>query len=416
MKAKKNEEIEQLQLLLKTGTEGQIQTFLCAISEKNQIQAYRVCLENQGRYLEEAVFSLLDNVSPISVLSEFDFLINSQASYKDKVRAYSRQLLQSLSSQQLSRKAEKLFFYLDSPCPLIRYLAEELLRKISPTDLSMEVVEKYYLLYRSDASRVARDLMIKIIKSWSPSEMINNFSYLLAFQSAVDTEIKELGDLGVLQVMEGWSIDRLAAELGNLVTFANSENYEVFELSAKLALRVLFEREVADNKYFLNYLVSLQKSVNEQTLRISEALALDVLMNASEDLLFEKRDFLILCQESKHSLIRRRALVLLDRIPVNRFADCTEDLLAYYKTGKYSLRKTVRRILYRIDSGKFVPILNKLLEAQRSVDAEFRELNASLALRIGSWQLAEQREYLSEMRDSKLINVAHLAQELYAKV
>ena len=412
---RKNELID-FKLLLEIGSEYQVQKALCRMSQSNQIQAHRACLETQKPYLEKAVFALTKDVLPETILEGFDFLMNLQASYKDKVRAYSRQLLESLGGKELSKKTEKLFFYLDSPCPLIRYLAEELLKKISPCDLNIGVVEKHYIFYRSDASRVARDLIVKIIKSWDLPEMINNFSYLLTFQSAVDKEIKELGDLGVLKVMEQWPVHRLAKELGSLMAFEKSENYEIFELSAKLALRVLFERETADNKQFLNYLAALQKSVDEQTLRISEALALDILMDVSEDLLFEKRDFLILCQESKHSLIRRRSLVLLDRIPVTMFADYTEELLAYYKIGRYSLRKTVRRILYRIDSGKFVPILDKLLEAQRSVDHDYRELNASLALRIGTWQLVEHKDYLREMRDSKLINVATLAEELYAKV
>ncbi|MFZ4632455.1 MAG: hypothetical protein ACOYL8_04655 [Patescibacteria group bacterium] len=395
----------------------QIGILLDCVSSHESIQACSICYETNRQEVREAANNYASKLRPEIIYDNLELLLNYQRSLSQNVRDFAKSKYELFNSQKLSENFTVLVAALGSNYTLVRFYAEELLIKIDPKDLfpRFNLLSDFYNAGPNCVRRIAKKMLIKTMHSFTAPLMLKHLSTIIEFQKSDDEDIKNLADWIYLTVVKCyWPFEKLSGELPFLIECRSSSSDMVSEVSASIFLAIAENWEIAKLSKDIDYLVTLQCFGENTIRRRSRDLSLKILEGYTPENLYKYRNFLIRCQESKFYSVRHQSNLLLAKIPISMYSNPADikSLIDWHYNGYRFVGKTVKRILFKIPAENYLPLLDDLIVAQRSIDHEHRYLNEALALRINIKDLRSKAEDISVWLGSGYVNVANLAREL----
>jgi len=399
---------------------AQLKSFLVAVPVNERLEACAICQESSCPEIREAAINFSNNLKPTVVYDSLGFLLDCQKSQNQQVRDFAKSKYNLFNSKILSANLLLLIGKVNSRFPLVGYYANELIVKIEPVDLAIrfKLLSDFFMCSTGEAYQATKKMLLKSAHSLTPEMISANYPVALELKNSDDSEIKNLGEWMYLMVAKScWSFVKIREIKPFLIQCRQSESEAVKEVAAYLFIKTVEFLPISGLVDELDYFISLQFSTNKEVRCKSRDFALAIMESYADDSnkvnrLYENREFLINCCESKFSSVTNRAKALLNRIPAQLFFEDVKHLIVWHASAYKEARKKIKKILFSIPADMYVDILEDLIDMQKAGDPEQRDLASELARRISSGRLLPKASYIQDCCNSGYEDVAMLAREL----
>lgn len=284
-------------------------------------------------------------------------------------------------------------------------------------DLPASLLSPYFLLITNllktsclmSTRELMRELLIKIVDSWSLDEKKRNFQAIRGFEESGNRNLSTAAHLAHLEVLAGAPIADLQEDLDYLIRMTSCSNSEISYSAAELAF-TFFQSEHSFQgikEIHLEYCKSFNDWGRKSLRQGFRYLALQTISESGWIEPVKHASFLIGCLDSHSRHERSIALNLLRKINAD---DLPLDLLLQAQCSTLGrVRRQTRVLAKKISSDRLAENLELLLVAQERCNSDYRDLAASLALKIPKEKIIIKRNLLNHYLDSTNLRVGMLA-------
>lgn len=360
----------------------------------------------------EYAWKKVQEFSPEEIIDDLDIIIRLAPICKvaeEKVN----ELLKSLPQEAFETKMKNIFSLVNDP--ETAEVAAIILR-----DLPVSYLSSYFLVITNllntsclmSTRKLMRELLAKIIVSWSLAEKKRNFPVILDFEESSDRNLSMVAHLAHLEVVKSEPVKDLEKNLDYLVRMTAHPDSKISVLAAELAF-TFFSSEYSNQgikEIYLEYCKSFNGWGQKELRQGFRFLALKTIFNSDGINPAKHVGFLIGCLDSHDRHERSIAISLLRKI------NASDLPLSLLLQGQYSTLSRVRRqtriLANKISSDQLAENLELLLKAQESLNLNYRDLAASLALKIPKNKVLGKKNLLNRYSESSNLRVKFLARML----
>jgi len=396
----------------------QLQNYFAEMSAKEQAIYCVILQESNNQDFCQFGLNMAKNVTEEQIIANFVPLIELKASCCQAVRDLTGNLLDRVPANKLAERFFDLIDTLHSPFYFIREESLLLLNKIKPESLvdQFEYLRKLEKLEEVEGNfdiiRMAKSLLLKIVKVWNIDQKVENYNYAVELQTSTDKEAKSVGSLLVLQVMETWETEKLKTFLLFFIGHTDTEKneFEVSEIASFLALKVLLASDMATRIINLNYITGFNYYCNKIIRGLFRSFALETMAFIDEEYLPNYALFLLQCLECKSKFDRKTAREFLKKINPDQLP--VEDLLYFQASSLWRVRWACKKFAHKISEDILFDNLEIFIDLQKSVTPSIRHLASQLAASISVERLRLKKDLLQDCTKSRDVFVVDLAEAL----
>lgn len=375
--------------------------------------------------------NLLSRLKAESISANFSEVLGLLKSERDSLRTVAIEGLQKLSSQELVSNLDKLLMGLQSQYFFIRFYSEELIEKIELRDLRAQkevVIRNFlenYLAANNDSTgifvdwrRVIAKLLDKLLREFSAEETREHWQLLSITKDMsplkMATAICHLKEMYFQIRSEGKSLSLLWKKLSSYEKWGDEE---VVEKVARIKIQAIAALPKEEQAVYLDYLVQISRSFYPVISLGAKEMALGILANNPE-IASGQLKFLLDVWEDENYFLRRQAKRIVKSFSLADWVGNLPELLVRYERAGRDLRKLIKNSFNQPGVESFLDreFLKRALEAQRSIDEDYRQFAREQALKISNDQLNQVNKLLERLSKEKQKYTSRLARELLEKI
>ncbi|MGI5826943.1 MAG: hypothetical protein ACOX6C_00675 [Patescibacteria group bacterium] len=378
---------------------------------KNPSFWLRIFIFSSDYKAREYAWEKVKEFSPEEIINDLDIIIRL-APICQVAEEKVIELIKSLPPEAFEAKMKNIFSLVNDP--ETAEVAAIILRDLPVFYLSHYFLVIINLLNNShlmSTRKLMRELLAKIIGSWSLDEKRRNFQLILDFEESSNHNLSTAANLAHLEVIKSGPVEDLEKNLDYLVKMTTYPDSKISILAAELAFTFFSEysnQEIKES--YLEYCKSFSGWGRKELRRGFRFLALKTILDSQGIDPAKHVGFLIGCLDSHDRHERSIAISLLRKI---KASDLPLNLLLQAQYSTLSrVRRQTRILANKISSDQLAENLELLLKAQESLNHNYSDLAADLALKIPKEKILEKKELLDRYLESSNLRVKLIARML----